>query len=869
MASIDQFDPQVVQQLYTYWSDKTGNPAMAAGIVGNLLQESNGNPNAVNQGEGAHGIAQWRESRHQALQELAAERGTAWNDLDTQNTHLWNELQTTEREAYDALQGVTDPAEAAAIFDQRFERSAGTERGVRQAYAQQIAETYGDGSLVDGAVGNSLNGTMLDDPNVQVVGQSAMNLQGSTANTFEASDLYARVMENEEAQREDEDAEVFDLTTGLRTLSKGLGQMAQGKPVDVSDIGERADKVTQERRERLAASRQKAATASYLMKMPGGKEYAVMVAQGADPEAALQMYKSAYITQAMQERGISADAAAAELSRLHERGMADDQRKFTAEENQHNRNQQIVLQQLQDTGALTRLQITQLNENNRHASTLGYNYATLAQDQSQFKENINRLLANDETAKEQFNKTFDLDEKKFAEAMENTDWQQEFQNKEFSQVIQEFQTKTGIDLSKLNLDERQLQQLITDQDRRYELNKQETASLLDTNEARIRRIATENNLTEEQVTALQQQTIRDQTLFDYTVKEAQQKLDQGEGRGEVQKQIVLDMLNSRTDDPEAQALAKALADAPAEGFSDPSLLSNLGSIMKKAGTTSDKTADIKNFEYAMQNPIFAEFLERKLSKSPELQKILPEALARMGEKSVNEAKESANTARSALGTVNEMSGILDRGVRTGSFQEMIKPIVQGIASTLGLSEENTQELADQENFAGLANSLLPMLRQNYPGAMTNWEGQKFIDSFANLGLTKEANEQFIDFYKNMYNRQIAKAGAMENYFAENGSVVGFDDAWEKRVEEQWADTSPLYLSPHRMTPESAKSNMDSGALRPGVTIYVPQTTTLSDRTPIDKRDKDGKVIFEAVKLTENGYLKLRDKILSDLDAEGN
>jgi hypothetical protein len=112
----------------------------AAGIVGNLIAESQLNTNALNAGDGADGsdsigIAQWNGSRATALKNFAASKGTDWTDLDTQIAFIDHELRTSpsERAAFEALQKSGDPKAAAEAMIM-YERPRGSDQGVQNAH---------------------------------------------------------------------------------------------------------------------------------------------------------------------------------------------------------------------------------------------------------------------------------------------------------------------------------------------------------------------------------------------------------------------------------------------------------------------------------------------------------------------------------------------------------------------------------------------------------------------------------------------------------------------------------------------------------------------------------------------------------------
>lgn len=92
---------------YRYLQDKYKlKPHHAAGVVGNLIQESSMNTGALNPGDGRDGtdsigIAQWNGSRARALRNFA---GDKIGNLDTQLDFMMEEMVNgPERSAYDRL----------------------------------------------------------------------------------------------------------------------------------------------------------------------------------------------------------------------------------------------------------------------------------------------------------------------------------------------------------------------------------------------------------------------------------------------------------------------------------------------------------------------------------------------------------------------------------------------------------------------------------------------------------------------------------------------------------------------------------------------------------------------------------------------
>lgn len=114
----------------------------AAGVVGNLVQESGLRTDAIGDGGTSGGLAQWHNERWEALKRFAAERGTAWTDLDTQIEFLAKELRESYASTYAKMQAAELPEQATQIFTDDFERpdpaSANYEQ--RQANARAAYE---------------------------------------------------------------------------------------------------------------------------------------------------------------------------------------------------------------------------------------------------------------------------------------------------------------------------------------------------------------------------------------------------------------------------------------------------------------------------------------------------------------------------------------------------------------------------------------------------------------------------------------------------------------------------------------------------------------------------------------------------------
>ena len=164
----------------------------AAGVMGNIMQESSFNPKAHNKqggGDGAFGLCQWRGERLRKLREFA--KGRDINDPTVQMEYLLEELSTTEKRAFDALKKATTVEEASIAWSEKFERAGkGAENSKRIGYANSYynavsnATVQGNVATEATQVTPSTSGT----PNVQTV-QTPQNISG---NGIEMAAGYAR-----------------------------------------------------------------------------------------------------------------------------------------------------------------------------------------------------------------------------------------------------------------------------------------------------------------------------------------------------------------------------------------------------------------------------------------------------------------------------------------------------------------------------------------------------------------------------------------------------------------------------------------------------------------------------------------------------
>lgn len=116
---------------------------VAAGLVGNMMQESGTdiNPAAVGDNGNAFGAPQWNGPRRHAYLGYAAKRGVDPTDFDAQIDYLLHEGQTSEKDAWGRIMSAKSAEEAAVLGSRYFWRPGAPHNENRAAYARRVFET--------------------------------------------------------------------------------------------------------------------------------------------------------------------------------------------------------------------------------------------------------------------------------------------------------------------------------------------------------------------------------------------------------------------------------------------------------------------------------------------------------------------------------------------------------------------------------------------------------------------------------------------------------------------------------------------------------------------------------------------------------
>jgi hypothetical protein len=149
---------------YDFFVAKGLSKVQSAGIVGNLIQESNVLPGSVQPGGPGRGIAQWsvggrwNSSHNDNLASYVSTHGGSMGSLTTQLDFIWYELETFSGYGLSKLRAASSITSATVVFQQDFEGCGQCEQSTRVSYAEQVLSAYGGGASGGGAGGGGGGG---------------------------------------------------------------------------------------------------------------------------------------------------------------------------------------------------------------------------------------------------------------------------------------------------------------------------------------------------------------------------------------------------------------------------------------------------------------------------------------------------------------------------------------------------------------------------------------------------------------------------------------------------------------------------------------------------------------------------------------
>ncbi len=145
---------------FDYFRAKGLSPEQAAGIVGNLDQESGVDPTAVQPGGPGRGIAQWSAGgrwdtdANDNASWYATKEGMSVDSLQLQLDFIWYELTNFSGYGLAELKAATTVTAATVAFETKFEGCGTCDESQRISYAEAVLAAYGSDPVGSGDAGS-------------------------------------------------------------------------------------------------------------------------------------------------------------------------------------------------------------------------------------------------------------------------------------------------------------------------------------------------------------------------------------------------------------------------------------------------------------------------------------------------------------------------------------------------------------------------------------------------------------------------------------------------------------------------------------------------------------------------------------------
>lgn len=142
------------EKVWNFLKGQGFSDAAAAGVMGNLMQESSTeiNPKLKQKGGPGRGIAQWTvgSDRWKALQKYAQAQGKSWESLDVQLGFMVKEMNSnatywkkTGAGSFEGFKKMTNTDEAVMAFERAYERAGKPVYKNRKKYAKEVISSFG------------------------------------------------------------------------------------------------------------------------------------------------------------------------------------------------------------------------------------------------------------------------------------------------------------------------------------------------------------------------------------------------------------------------------------------------------------------------------------------------------------------------------------------------------------------------------------------------------------------------------------------------------------------------------------------------------------------------------------------------------
>lgn len=850
------FQPSQNAQAALYHLIDKGVPAhIAAGMVGNYATESGAglNPGAYNPNENAVGIVQWTPSggRRAAVEELARANGLDFRTLGGQLDAAWLEKQGPEARAWAKVQGAKSAAEAAALYDQYYERSSGEHRDRRVNYATNLYDWYQQGGLdgneaapdliaaalastggaTDGRAGNSLMGGAGND-----------SMRGGSGNDRLGGGEFRSIMD----PREDEKGMTFHPGLGLSSLGAAIAASGENRSAaqDLDAIRRRYFGQRAADTEREQKFQEREALGALLKDSPYQDLYEGWQ-QGMNPEYLLSMLNTREAQQ-------------------HDRYMQDDRQAYGSAESAKDRAMRLGMHDDKmkvDWARVGNEERRIVNQADQFAQQHGLDRERFTASTEQFALQHALDVSNLDLNTELGRAAKELADLKFKEQLRAAGVAEGMDAKRFDRDIandaeqkRQFEQRFGMTVEQFEFQKKEADRAAEQWGKSFGLDEQRLANDFFYKNAQIDNWGIQNENEKERIKQANEQFTAQHQLAE---NKFAQTLEATGNMGASAKEFIASGYEANGD---TKTAAKIRA-MPDQSFSDPSMVAQYRQIMEAPYTSQDsRTSAMKNFDRYQSMKAKA-----AATADPELKEILnqeaesfweaagpKETTFNFGDKAAIKQYEAdrklldadhaaVSDQRIALNLLQQMERLLvaNPNMETGVLYETFADQM-AILSDLGIGTESFRQSQDARTVIDGINNYLATLTKT-SGSVSNMEMINFKHSNAGVGTPTEHLQEKIDMQKAM----IETAAAREQFIGlmmeqgEGKNPIGYRAAqakWDKMVEEGAEGTNPQFYDLDKFTPENLRRLQ--GELGPpeiggviylgGKPVYIEDAQDLAD-----------------------------------------
>ena len=193
--------------------------------------------------------------------------------------------------------------------------------------------------------------------------------------------------------------------------------------------------------------------------------------------------------------------------------------------------------------------------------------------------------------------------------------------------------------------------------------------------------------------------------------------------------------------------------------------------------TNKLPTSVEEFQFAQENPEFAEFLKSKkgpLVNIDSSTKQFEQESAKLAIDTVKEERKNVAAGRDIDDRLLVLEKSIDN-VDTGALEELKLPFKKLGAALNILPADELEQLNQQELFQSFTGYIIPRMRVVGSGATSDREIELFKSAVPTIGNTKEGNKLLIGGLRAITKYNKERLRLMENYVNKKKTIFGFEE----------------------------------------------------------------------------------------------